>query len=291
MAKKKDGFCIFITTHGRPDRQRTYDTLIDCGYTGELFLVVDDQDKSKSAYKKLYGKQVKVFKKSDYYDSVDACDNLQDYRAVVYARHACYDLAKKLGYEYFIQVDDDYTAFNFMFDGLARADHILISDLDTVLARVFEYYKSIPAKAMALGQGGDYIGGYDSSNLKAIKSGRKLMNTFFMSTSRPLPFVGRMNDDVNTYVNSAMRGELLITLFQLAITQITTQSSAGGMSETFVNEGTYVKSFYSVMNQPSCVRIGTIGTTQRRLHHKIRWANAMPKIIPEKYRKPRPDLT
>ena len=31
--------------------------------------------------------------------------------------------------------------------------------------------------------------------------------------------------------------------------------------------GTYVKSFYSVMYAPSCVKISTLGTSNKRIHY------------------------
>ena len=37
-------FAVFILTNGRPDRVVTYDTLKRCGYTGPIYLIVDDLD-------------------------------------------------------------------------------------------------------------------------------------------------------------------------------------------------------------------------------------------------------
>ncbi|EFC6976332.1 hypothetical protein DFZ72_21860 [Escherichia coli] len=38
----RDDFCAFILTHGRPDKVLTYRTLRRAGYTGKIFIVVDD---------------------------------------------------------------------------------------------------------------------------------------------------------------------------------------------------------------------------------------------------------
>jgi hypothetical protein len=40
-----------------------------------------------------------------------------------------------------------------------------------------------------------------------------------------------------------------------------------------------------VMAEPSCCKIKLMGTAHKRLHHKINWTNAVPKIIDEKFRK------
>jgi len=57
------------------------------------------------------------------------------------------------------------------------------------------------------------------------------------------------------------------------------------MSETYIDNGTYVKSFPTVMLNPSCAKISMMSSGHKRIHHKILWRNAVPKIINEKYRK------
>lgn len=44
------------------------------------------------------------------------------------------------------------------------------------------------------------------------------------------------------------------------------------MTELYLDAGTYVKSFYTVMYCPSCVVVSAMGTAHRRLHHHIKWA-------------------
>ncbi len=46
----KDNFCVFILSHNRHDRVYTYDTLKEKGYTGKIFIILDDEDKSHHKY-------------------------------------------------------------------------------------------------------------------------------------------------------------------------------------------------------------------------------------------------
>jgi len=39
------------------------------------------------------------------------------------------------------------------------------------------------------------------------------------------------------------------------------------------------------MHEPSCTAITAMGENHLRLHHEISWDNAVPKIVPESYRK------
>lgn len=96
--------------------------------------------------------------------------------------------------------------------------------------------------------------------------------------------MGTLNEDVNIYTYLGSQGKLFLTVLDLAINQLQTQSNTGGITETYLDVGTYIKSFYSVMIMPSAVKIGMMGNCNMRIHHKIKWNNCVPKIINEKYK-------
>jgi hypothetical protein len=139
--------------------------------------------------------------------------------------------------------------------------------------------------SIAMSQGAD-IGSVDVNPVMR----RKCMNSFICSLDRPFQFFGRINEDVNTYTTDARRGRLFFTVIQAQLNQLQTQSNANGMTEMYLDSGTYVKSFYSVMYAPSCVKIGRLHTAaieQRgRIHHKINWHHCAPKILREEWSKP-----
>lgn len=76
-----------------------------------------------------------------------------------------------------------------------------------------------------------------------------------------------------------------LTITQVGLEQKTTQTNSGGMTEMYKSEGTYVKSFYSVMASPSSVKINLMGNKNKRMHHVISWGHTVPKIIKESYKK------
>ncbi|SHF49455.1 GREB1-related protein [Dysgonomonas macrotermitis] len=282
--KNKD-FAVFILTHGRPNKVHTYNSLRKCGYTGRIFIIIDNEDTQAEVYKQTYGEQVIVFDKKAVSDTFDEGDNFEDRRAIVYARNACFDIANNLGIKYFMQCDDDYTAFSYKFNSKGKYTHKAIKDLDVIFDAMLDYYIAIDIKSIAMSQNGDFIGGENGSFGKSRKLFRKCMNTFICSTDRPFQFIGRINEDVNTYTNVQSRGNVFLTLSNIAINQLTTQSNSGGMTELYLDSGTYIKSFYTVIYSPSCCRILPMGETHRRLHHRITWKNAVPVIINESYKK------
>jgi hypothetical protein len=285
--KTTDKFACFILTHGRPDNVKTFNTLRKQGYTGDIYLIVDNEDSTLKAYQKQYGDKVIVFDKAAIAQTLDECDNFNIGRkSVVYARNACFDIARELGIRYFLQLDDDYNHFEYRFTPDLKPSYYHAENLDRLFTIVLDYYKSIPALTIALAQGGDMIGGAESTSIKTLNLKRKAMNTFFCSIDRPFQFVGRINEDVNTYVALGNRGNLIFTIYNASIVQTPTQSQSGGMSDIYHDTGTYIKSFYTVMNSPSCVIVYEMGDTVRRMHHRINWKAAVPVIISERHRKP-----
>lgn len=281
-----DKFAAFILTHGRPHNVKTHKTLRRQGYTGPIYLIVDNEDAFIDEYRKLYGEQVIVFDKAAIAATFDEGDNFQDRRAVIYARNACWSIARELGLDYFLQLDDDYVCWwyklgpdlEYMFEPTYRLDDIF----DVVL----KYYKTVPALSIAFAQNGETPGGKDSSTLSKVWLKRKAMNSFFCAIDRPFQFFGRVNEDVNTYVGAGNRGALFFTEFQVTLQQVNTQSSAGGMTEMYLDSGTYIKSFYTVMYAPSCTKIERLPSASHfRLHHAINWEAAVPCILSERYRK------
>jgi len=285
MAMRNSDFCTIILTHGRPDNVKTMRTLDRVGYTGPVYLIVDDEDDTRDEYVRLYGDKVVVFSKTEAAGYTDTGDNDPSHRGVVYARNAAFNIVRDLGYTYFFVLDDDYDTFSYRFDEEFKYKHSQMRDLDTVLDLFLDYYKATPFHSIAMGQGGDYMGGEESNLVNAVKSKRKVMNTFICSVDRPFSFFGRINEDVNCYVENGRKGMLFLTPFQVSVNQAQTQAQSSGLTDLYLSLGTYVKSFYSVIYSPSCVVVKDMGQVDRRLHHEVNWPHAVPCIIPERFRK------
>lgn len=286
----KNDLAVFILTHGRSNRVVTYKTLRGAGYTGRIYLLVDDEDKEIDNYKKIYKDQVIVFNKQAAIDYTDSGDNFKKRNSVVYARNWNFIVAKEMGIKYFWQLDDDYNIFrhtaNENLEYITKQSKI--KDLDYLLDCCVDYLEVAGFHALAFSQGGDFIGGPGSGVAKKMTSGtfsRKVMNSFIFSTERPIKFLGRINEDVNMYVTLGLQGYLLGTIAQLRLEQVQTQANSGGLTDIYLDLGTYVKSFYSVMYAPSCVKITEMGNKNRRLHHTVKWVNTTPMIVSESLRK------
>jgi hypothetical protein len=276
-------FVAFVLTHARADRVYTYDTLMKSGYTGAVRIVIDDEDETEPEYRERFGELVYIFDKKRIAEQIDEGDNFNDRRAIIYARNACFEIAKELGFKYFVQLDDDYVDFRHKRNGHGEYIHKKdIRNLDAVFTAMLEYYEATPALSLAMAQGGDFLGGRDGN---WTKPKRKCMNSLICSVDRPFQFFGRINEDVNTYTNLGSRGGVFLTIPNVALQQMQTQTNDGGMSGIYEDRGTFVKSFYSVMYQPSSVRISVMPSTYARIHHKVRWRYTVPVILSDEYKK------
>lgn len=286
----RNDFAVFVLSHGRAEKSLTVDTLKKSGYTGNYYMIVDNEDSQIELYGKRFGKDhVIVFDKKAVGETFDIMDNFDGRQVVTFARNAVYDIARKLGLKYFFESDDDLSCFRQRYvDDKGSLCTKYVRDMDSVVEAYLEYMDSTQIDILAFGQTGDLIGGKNSKLFTDVYR-RKAMQGFFVRVSNQMPFVGRFNDDVNSYVDNGKRGYLCLTYRDIIMDTAETQVQVGGISEMYKKYGTYVKSFYSVMLDPSCVMISTMGDSlvniHHRIHHVIDWGRAVPKIISGRFKK------
>lgn len=282
---RHEKFAVLILSHGRADNMKTLKALNEQGYTGRWYIVIDNEDASAKEYYARFGQDhVIMFDKLEAAKRIDIGDNFPERNVVVIARNVCHDIAASLGLEYFLELDDDYVSFDFRYIEGDKLKASRIKNLDLLFDYMLDFLDESGAVTVAFAQAGDYIGGAESGTFKKGLL-RKAMNSFFCRTDRPFKFFGRINEDVNAYVKLGSEGKLFFSICDVGLIQTETQQSSGGLTEAYLDLGTYVKSYYSVMYCPSCVKIGIMGGNDYRIHHQISWRNAVPQILDEKWKK------
>ena len=282
----RSDFVITILCHCRPYDTTTVKSLRDCGYTGDIILVLDDEDETIPLYRENFPEcAIEIFSKDELLKTTDIMNSNVSKSCGVYARNACFDIAKKHGYKYFCEMDDDYIPFTHRYienDKLYRQN---TTDLDSILEAYLEFLECSPhIEAVAFAEPGDFVGGI-GSNLNKKKYLRKCMGSWMMRTDSEIRFMGLMNDDVLCYSVYGMRGKVFITFPFMMIDTVPTQSVKGGMTEFYLGAGTYMKTFYSMLATPSFVKVGMYGDRHYRIHHNFKHDNAWPKIISGVYKK------
>ena len=284
MSMKTERFGVLILTHGRADNVITEKTLRKQGYTGPIYYVIDDEDDQTEQYKERYGSNVIIFNKTMWLNLTDTGDNDGNRGVVVPARNAAFDIARSLDLDYFLELDDDYKSFMVRYEKDGALKSYDIKNLDAVFDIYVEFLEASDALTVAFSQGGDFIGGLNGDMWKQ-KIKRKAMNAFFCRTSRPFEFYGRLNEDATMTALLGNQGEKIFTLANVMLVQEATQKNKGGLTEAYLEFGTYLKSFYSVIFCPNSVKVKTMGQNSRRIHHAVDWNKCAAKILNPRYQR------
>ena len=283
----RDDFAILIISHGRPDKMKVMHALAKVNYTGKYYIIIDNEDDTADEYYRQFGEHVIMFDKSKLDGTFDIMDNFEGRSVPVFARNVLYDIARDLGLKYFLELEDDTKDFVYRFVSTEnKLSSKKVLDFDSIVNAMVQFLEDSNADVVAFIQGGDLLGGWDR-NLWKSKVIRKAMQTFFFRVDNPIYFQGRFNDDVNMYLQQGKVGKLVLSIRDICLITEETQKVGGGITEMYQKYGTYVKSFYSIMLRPDCVKIWgmTSFSGNRRLHHIIDWDKAVPKIISSDFKK------
>ena len=283
MSKK---FAVFILTHGRPHNQLTVKSLHDVGYTGDLYLVVDDQDESVNEYIAVWGaERVIVFDKDYFIRHTDTGLHTPVPKFAVFARNAIEHIAKEMGYKTFLMLDDDLTKIRVRLpEGDSLKSYQINGQFDAIIETSVDYVVNCDIACMGLGFCNLYIGGVENFNKENPRQ-RLCAEAFIRNTAHPISWRLNMVEDLITSIDAAMSGEVW---FQFLPIQCEIKMSEGevdgGNSDVYRQLGMYRISFMPVIAYPSsnAVRRG-----------KKSWASTtspdkcIPKIISSRYRKER----
>ena len=283
MTKK---FAVFILTHGRPHNQLTVKSLQDVGYTGEWYLVVDDQDDTFNEYVKVWGvDRVIVFHKDHFIRHTDVGLQVPVPKFAVFARNAIEHIAKYMGYQTFMMLDDDITKIRIRLpEGNSLKSYKINGQFDAIIENSVNYVLDCDIACMGLGFCNLYIGGVENFNKENPRQ-RLCAEAFIRNTSHPISWRLNMVEDLITSIDAAMSGDVW---FQFLPIQCEIKMSEGavdgGNSDVYRQLGMYRISFMPVIAYPSSNAVRC---------SKKSWASTtspdkcIPKILSSRYRKER----
>lgn len=278
-----DRFVVLVISHGRPRNVLTAKALEAQGYTGDWRIVVDDEDATKGEYLAHWGSgRVVIFPKAAYVEEGDRGDNFPSTRTPLYARNACFDIAKDLGADSFLLLDDDYKSFQWRWEDGTRLATTPVGSLDRLFAALADL-GAVPAiSGVSLTQGSwSYIGG-PGGPLWRHKLTRRAAGSFLFRADDSFRFVARVNEDTVGYALQGSRGRIFLTTAYAMLDSTPTLKAAGGLTEEYAWMGSYVKAFYAVMMMPSAIK-GVI--SEKGVVHSVRARNVYPKILEPGLRK------
>lgn len=279
-------FAVFIITHGHPDKQITYDTLRRCGYSGKIYLVVDDTDTTIQQYIDNYGRDSVIVFNKNYYINSDRFDNGTNtpiYACAIYARRAVEDIAKSFGLDYFAMADDDIKKIVIRYPVDNALKRVNIVNLDAVLEAHIELLKTQHLACIGFGGVQNYFAGasvFSDDNL----SKRIIPYQFFLrrtdKTVRWSCWYGE--DDVEAYFNT-ITGNLWFASLYVMIEAM--PNGTGSMATTYETINSYIMSFAELRYFPGLLRVYKRPKSKASIFGVIRTnGNWFPKILNETYK-------
>lgn len=242
---------IFILSNGRPDKVKTYDYL-KTSFSGDVYILCDDQDETLPDYKDKFGSKVIVFDKDEWVKKSDPMDNFNSKKSVLYARNAVFEIADAMGYRYFAMADDDIKDLQFRYEQDGKLLAKPVSNLDKVIGYIVQLMNDTAISYFSFGTDKNFIGGVQNRNFQK-KVINKVYNFIICKSGQQHSYKGIMNEDEIHNVLSLSTGVLLKSLTSIQIVmEPVGKAETGGNSETYKENGYYsfTRNFYPIIACP-----------------------------------------
>ena len=280
---------VFICTHGRPDKQITYNWLKEHNCTYPVYLLVDSLDSTQEEYKRMFGDSVIVFDKPKYIICTDVVVPVDSHAGVVFARNAAIDIAHKMGYKYVLACDDDCTQFTYRYaeDGHLRSYEF--ENADDMISVITDFMDSSDIETLSLTERGNYFGGVHSPNITEGLMRTRLCCVWFIRTDTETRFSSLMVEDLVYYRKYNAMGHKIFRLGQICFSTDKHGSASNneGMAKVYNHLGAH-SYIPPLVVTPICTLVRTTreataktyGVYTTRLHYNY----DMPKIISSAYK-------
>lgn len=282
----KYDYAVFICTHGRPNAQYTYHALLEAGYSGKVYLIVDNEDDTYAEYVDKYhlryGVEVIQFCKQDIINSVDTGVRIPKRKAILYAKCACEIIACMRGLDACIISDDDLTGFRYRYEenGSLKSLHIT-HNLDQILDNCIEYIIESNICAASFGTSQMFMGGTLSDEKKGYN--RIPFNFVLRNISIPFMWRSEIYEDSISAIQEGIDGKYMFQIPHIQIDMKPLYAGAkGGMTDLYNNVSAFEKVFPVIKYLPSCAKLSA---GKERIIYSISKDRAVPKLISSEYKK------
>lgn len=276
---------VFIDTHGRPDNQYTYETLMSRGYKGKIVFVVDDEDDTVDKLRQNYtDNDIQMFHKQYYYERVDAGVNNPKRKLNLFARCACEDIAKKYNCESFVMADDDILDFRYRYkeDGSLKSQKIETT-ADEFIQLYSEFMIENDFAMISTGMPQMYFAGADIDS--TMWKWRVPFNFVFRNAKYDINWVSSFEEECVTTVNSLIEGKncMCVPLVQHTINPLAEKK--GGMFDAYHSSTPFELAEFGHIFHPTVSEPYYYSTKNKsKWMSKTKRETAFPRIISSSYK-------
>lgn len=272
----------FIVRNGRPNEQLTYDLFLSMKCPKQqVHIVCDDMDETLDTYKNNYGDAIIVFDKQKYIQTCDSGVQKPTGRHPTYARNACFDIAKQLGYTHIIIADDDIRYIHHRIVNDDKLTGTQVTNLPMVVEKCIDYMcLNEHIRCIGFGTPNSFIGGV---NAQIFKHGMDYLiaNLGIYDVNRPVTFVSECQEDLIASVTYTAKGQLMCVIPFLKVEAITEGRNGGGIVGHYDESNTFYRYFGSFIYMPASM---TIKSKSGKITKKNK-GNYIPMILSARWKK------
>lgn len=277
---KNNEIDIFIPSYHRPHNNKTADFFIRNGYDPKkIHVILDSEADDIAEYEqeaKINGFQLHIFDMAEArarYDYVHRPSKSR--RSAGQARNMFYDIAKGLGIDFYVVIDDDTNDYQLRpFGKYIRLANM--NDIDRTFVLIKEMMQKRHIGLFGLSQTGEM---FESEDTKQLRN--KVMNTTFVNTKYIYRGErGVQDDDTSQFVTIQNDGYFTGSLRSgIILHQTASATATGGLTELYNECKLLNKALVCVIQFPSAIIAEKQFMNGGRLHHRINARYLIPKIM------------
>ena len=276
---------VFICTHGRPDTQHTLHLLRKSGYTGKIYLVLDDEDETYNSYHQNfnYCDDICQFNKQFYIDKSDTGTNENQRKCILYAKNFCEDMAQDMKLDAFVIADDDILNFRFRYpeDDSLKSQKVLTT-MDDVMDAYYQAMIDCNMVATGFGFTQFYFSGTESFGNENMQKYRVPYNFVFRNAKHKVDWMSWFGEDIITAVYYGRIGQLWTALPYVQQEIVALASASGGMKDTYDGNSSARLAMQNIMYLPAELKTFYY---QGKFMASIKRDKAFPKLISSSFKK------
>lgn len=246
---------VMIKTHGRPDRQLTYETLRKAGYGDKIVFVTDDEDKTRFNLPYDSNTDLLVFDKKEVMKCTDSGVSFPKRNVNLYSWVACEYIAKdRFDEECFIMADDDITGFRYRYEEDGHLKSLSVTkNLRLVFDAIFDWMEEGNIAASCTGMPQMYFSKDPSKTLDKWR----VVYTFVFRLSRfNFDWMSEYEEDIISSINNSKSGNYITACPYIQRDTIEIGSNESGMKSMYdENKDRFRLSEYGYIWNPSCRKI------------------------------------
>lgn len=273
-----DNFGIYIVSHGKPNDCWTADMILNSGYSGDVWIVLDDEDPTIDLYRAKYGDRIVVFNKDEMIDAIDTMSSEIIRKVPVYGRQASLIDARQRGYKFYSVWDDDIRELNARFINGDKLDSAHIGNIQELFEAVIEFLEETNAGGFGFRFSSSFIGGQNGPYKDVYDP--VMTQSFFLPIDAP-DWRAAFSEDFVVSMDLWNEGRAVFSWYSVSMNTPTALKGDGGAREEYDKSSRYSILFPIFLAYPSVGKFRYM-KNDIRLFRNADWT---PKILSDRWKK------